>query len=243
MKQNPLPDAVAALFPTATERSRVEDWLTGELQRARRRIQAGPVAPTVDMPRFARNSRRSTSSRPRPLEEMLRWTIERMEHGIVQMANPRYFGLFNPGRQFSGAMRRSHRERVQSAAGEFGFLARAGGTGTVTWYAPSRAAPRSPDGAAGHFATGGSESNYTALLCALTGGASRICGRRGARLCGTGQDLYLARLPHRLAEGRAPGRSGPCGAASGRHRRPRPHGSAGAVARHSAWTAARARCP
>ena len=37
---------------------------------------------------------------PRPLEELLRWSIERMEHGIVQMSNPRYFGLFNPGANF-----------------------------------------------------------------------------------------------------------------------------------------------
>ncbi len=37
---------------------------------------------------------------PRPLEQLLDWTLERMEHGIVQMTNPRYFGLFNPGANF-----------------------------------------------------------------------------------------------------------------------------------------------
>ena len=49
------------------------------------------------------------------------------EHGIVQMANPRYFGLFNPGAEFPGAVRRSHRRRLQSAARQLRLLARAGG--------------------------------------------------------------------------------------------------------------------
>ena len=100
MNQNPLPGASAALFPGATERRRVEEWLTGELQGALLRIQAGPVTPTIDMAAFRTEIETFDFSKPRPLEDTLRWTIERMEHGIVQMANPRYFGLFNPGANF-----------------------------------------------------------------------------------------------------------------------------------------------
>ena len=51
-KTNPLPGASAALFPEASERIRIEQWLSEELQRALQRIQAGPVVPTLDMNAF-----------------------------------------------------------------------------------------------------------------------------------------------------------------------------------------------
>jgi hypothetical protein len=37
---------------------------------------------------------------PRPLGELLSWTIEKMEHGIVHVTHPRYFGLLNPAPTF-----------------------------------------------------------------------------------------------------------------------------------------------
>ncbi len=52
-----------------------------------------------------------------------------MEHGIVQMSNPRYFGLFNPGPNFPAQCADRIAGSVQSAAGEFGFLSRARGDG------------------------------------------------------------------------------------------------------------------
>ena len=99
-KRNPWPGASAALFPKASDRRRIEEWLSDELQGALQRIQAGPVVPTIDMAAFRRELRTYDFDKPRPLEELLSWTLERMEHGIVQMSNPRYFGLFNPGPSF-----------------------------------------------------------------------------------------------------------------------------------------------
>ena len=62
--------------------------------------RAGDAA-RIDMPALPRGAaRRFDFDAPRPLEELLRWSIEQLEHGIVQMANPRYFGLFNPGANF-----------------------------------------------------------------------------------------------------------------------------------------------
>ena len=78
---------------------------------------------------FAPSSKASISSKPRPLEELLRWAIERMEHGIVQMSNPRYFGLFNPGANFPAQCADRIAGLVQSATREFRFLSRARGTG------------------------------------------------------------------------------------------------------------------
>ncbi|MDE1924068.1 MAG: hypothetical protein KGI55_11615, partial [Gammaproteobacteria bacterium] len=96
----PLASPVAALFPPGEERLRFEDLLTTELAAALARIQAGPVTPSIGAPAFRQELEAFDFERPRALEELLRWTIGRMEHGIVQMANPRYFGLFNPGANF-----------------------------------------------------------------------------------------------------------------------------------------------
>jgi aromatic-L-amino-acid decarboxylase len=100
VQQQTLPEAISALFPSAVDRGRVDAWLTEQLQQALRRVQAGPVMPTVDIARFRAELEAMDFDGPRPLEDILRWSIERMEHGIVQMSNPRYFGLFNPGPNF-----------------------------------------------------------------------------------------------------------------------------------------------
>ncbi len=100
MNPQSLPDAVPALFPNASDRERIGDWLTLELEAALQRIQAGPVAPAIDVHKFRIELERFDFTTPQPLEDALRWTIDRMEHGIVQMSNPRYFGLFNPGANF-----------------------------------------------------------------------------------------------------------------------------------------------
>ena len=162
-----LPGAVASLFPAPEERRRIENWLTGELIAVLARLQAGPVTPTIDIASFRAELQTHDFKRPRALEDVLRWTIERMEHGIVQMTNPRYFGLFNPGATFPAqcADRITSLFNPQLASSASSPVPveieshviraigrRAGLAGTIS----------------GHFATGGSEANYTALLCALT---------------------------------------------------------------------------
>jgi glutamate/tyrosine decarboxylase-like PLP-dependent enzyme len=162
-----VPDPVAALFPDAAERRRVGDRLSEELERALVRIQAGPVAPTLDMAAFREELQGYGFETPRPLEELLRWTLERMQHGIVQMANPRYFGLFNPGANFPS-------QCADRVAGLFNPQLASSASSPVPVEIERhviRAIARRAslgDQATGHFATGGSEANYTSLLCALT---------------------------------------------------------------------------
>ena len=209
MNQNPLPGAIAALFPSARQRIRVEEWLTGELQRASVRIQAGPVAPTVDMTAFRAELNAFDFDKPRPLEEMLRWTIERMEHGIVQMANPRYFGLFNPGPSFPA-------QCADRVAGVFNPQLASSASSPVPVelerHVVRAIAKRAAfgDEATGHFATGGSESNYTALLCALTGAHPGFAGDGARAFAGpvrvyTSRDCHIAWLKaaHQAGVGRA----------------------------------------
>jgi len=207
--ENPLPDAVVALFPTATERNRIEEWLTGDLARALRAIQSGPVTPTIDMVAFRAELETYDFNAPRPLEDILRWTIERMEHGIVQMANPRYFGLFNPGPNFPAQCA----DRVASLFNpQLASSASSPVPVELERHVIRAIAQRAALGgdATGHFATGGSEANYTALLCALTGAhpGFAVDGARafaGPARFYTSRDCHIAwlKIAHQAGVGRA----------------------------------------
>ncbi len=209
MNQNPLPGAAPALFPRAAERNRVEEWLSGELQGALQRIQAGRVTPTIDMAAFREELKAYDFAKPRPLEDLLRWTLERMEHGIVQMANPRYFGLFNPGASFPA-------QCADRIAGLFNPQLASSGSSPVPVelerHVIRAVAQRAAlgDAATGHFATGGSEANYTALLSALTGAHPKFAGDGARAFAGpvkfyTSRDCHIAwlKVAHQAGVGRA----------------------------------------
>jgi len=164
---NRLPPPVAALFPDAAARDSADALLTRALAQALRRVADGPVVPTLDMAALRTELEGFDFQRPRPLDELLRWTIKRMEHGIVQMSNPRYFGLFNPGPNFPSQCA----DRIVSAFNP--QLASSGSSplpvaieNHVIRAVGRRAGLAGEIG--GHFATGGSEANCTSLICALT---------------------------------------------------------------------------
>lgn len=209
MNQKPLPDANPALFPQASDRERIGSWLNLELEEALRRVQAGPVTPTIDMQQFRTELEGFDFSKPRPLEDALRWTIERMEQGIVQMANPRYFGLFNPGASFPA-------QCADRIAGQFNPQLASSASSPVPVALEShliRAIARRAgfgDAATGHFATGGSEANYTALLCALTGACVNFSSEGVRAFAGpvrfyTSRDCHIAwlKIAHQAGVGRA----------------------------------------
>jgi glutamate/tyrosine decarboxylase-like PLP-dependent enzyme len=208
LNQKPLPDAIPALFPKAADRDRIGNWLNLELEAALRRVQAGPVTPTLDMQQFRAELKAFDFAKPRPLEEALRWTIERMEHGIVQMANPRYFGLFNPGANFpaqcADRVAASFNPQLASSASSPMPVA-------LENHVIRAVADRAGLGeaAAGHFATGGSEANYTALLCALTGAHANFSAEGVRAFAGpvkfyTSRDCHIAwlKIAHQAGAGR-----------------------------------------
>ena len=167
MHPNELPPIVGALFPSADERRRVEAWLNNELHAALERIRTGPVTPTLDMDVFRTELAAFDFEAPRPLDELLHWSVEHLQHGIVQMANPRYFGLFNPSPAFAAqcADRIASHFNPQLASSASSPVPVA-----LERHVISAVAHRAGLGAetTGHFCTGGSEANYTALICALT---------------------------------------------------------------------------
>jgi glutamate/tyrosine decarboxylase-like PLP-dependent enzyme len=204
-----LPGGVPALFPHPTERERIGNWLTLELAAAHRRVQAGPVAPTIDMQQFRAELERFDFEQPQPLEEALRWAIERLEHGIVQMSNPRYFGLFNPGASFPA-------QCADRLAASFNPQLASSASSPVPVALEShviRAVARRAafgDTATGHFATGGSEANYTALICALTGAHPKFSADGVRAFAGpvkfyTSRDCHIAwlKIAHQAGIGRS----------------------------------------
>jgi glutamate/tyrosine decarboxylase-like PLP-dependent enzyme len=209
LNQKSLPDAVPALFPKASERERIGGWLSLELEQALRRVQAGPVSPTIDMQQFRAELEGFDFAKPRPLEEALRWTLERMEHGIVQMANPRYFGLFNPGANFPAqcADRVTATFNPQLASSASSPVPVALENHVIRAVANRAAFGRD---ATGHFATGGSEANYTALLCALTGAHANFSTEGVRAFAGpvkfyTSRDCHIAwlKIAHQAGVGRS----------------------------------------
>ena len=194
MPETRLPPAVPALFPNAAERARIEAWLTAKLQRALADLQKGPVVPTLDIARYRSELDGMDFETPRPLEELLQWTIERLQHGIVQMANPRYFGLFNPGPTFP-AQCADHiaalfNPQLASSASSPAPVA----LESHVIRAVARRASM-PEQTTGHFATGGSEANYTSMVCALTA-AHPDFSRDGARAFAGPVKFYTSRECH-----------------------------------------------
>jgi len=208
LKQESLPAPVPALFPDAAQREQVSTWLNAALEAALARVQAGPVTPSIDLQKFRAELEEFDFESPRPLEEALSWSIERMEHGIVQMANPRYFGLFNPGANFPAqcadqVVALFNPQLASSASSPVPVALE----NHLIKVIAQRAGLKD---AAGHFATGGSEANYTALLCALTA-AHADFSRDGVRAFGapvafyTSRDCHIAwlKIAHQAGVGRA----------------------------------------
>jgi len=163
----PIAPPCEALFPPVAERERIDDYLTRELARAQARIVQGSAMPTLAMDAFRDELARFDFAVPRPLKSLLDWSIPVLEHGIVHLTHPRYFGLFNPNPSFpaqcADRIVGSFNPQVASSATSPAAVAL---EAHVIRMVGRRAG--FPLHSGGHFTSGGSEANYTALLCALT---------------------------------------------------------------------------
>jgi glutamate/tyrosine decarboxylase-like PLP-dependent enzyme len=200
------------LFPDRGERARWDDGLTDALARADDRLTAGAVAPTRDLAAFGRELAAFDFAVPRPFSDLLAWTIAQLECGIVQVSHPRYFGLFNPAPSFPAqcADRIAAAFNPQLASATTSPFAVALEAHTIRAVASRAGLP--PD-CAGHFTSGGSEANATALICALTRAdpAFATAGSRalhGAPVFYISRDSHLAwlKIAHAVGIGRAAAR-------------------------------------
>lgn len=159
--------SVRSLFPPRQDRERLEDLLTRILLDAAARVAAGPVTPTLDLAGFRAELDGFDFQTPRPIEELLAWTVERLEQGVVHVTHPRYFGLFNPSSTFPS-------QCADRIAASFNPQLATSTTSPVPVAVEAHViravAMRAglPGQAVGHFTSCGSEANYTALISALT---------------------------------------------------------------------------
>jgi glutamate/tyrosine decarboxylase-like PLP-dependent enzyme len=161
------PPPAAALFPAEAERERIDDFLTRALSERAGRAARGPVMPALDKERFRAELERFDFASPQPLEALIDWVTTQLEHGVVHMNNPRYFGLFNPGANFPAQV-------ADRIAGAFNPQLASSGSSpapvAIEAHVVRAIAQRAglPPDSGGHFTSAGSEANYTALVCALT---------------------------------------------------------------------------
>jgi aromatic-L-amino-acid decarboxylase len=204
-----LTSPVQALFPDRETRLRILGELDAKLEAALERVQAGPVTPSIDMAAFLKELSVIDFSAPQDLDQVLEWTLRQLETGIVQMSNPRYYGLFNPGANFPA-------QCADRIAGLFNPQLASSASSPVPValedFLIRKIAERAgmAPKARGHFATGGSEANYTALICALTQ-AHPDFARDGVRAFQgpvafyTSRDCHIAwlKIAHMAGVGRA----------------------------------------
>jgi glutamate/tyrosine decarboxylase-like PLP-dependent enzyme len=190
---DPMPP-VSALFPSHADRVRWDDYLTRELLCANDRVARGSVVPTVDMNVLRSQLAEIDFQTPRGLDELLPWTIAQLEHGVVHMTNPRYFGLFNPAPSFPALCG----DRLTGAFNPQLATATTSPAAVEIESHVIRAVARRaglPLEATGHFTSGGSEANYTAVLCALTRANDRFASE-GARAFAGPPVFYISRESH-----------------------------------------------
>jgi glutamate/tyrosine decarboxylase-like PLP-dependent enzyme len=190
------PGAVASLFPEPRLRSEWDDLLTRELARANTRIAEGSVVPTLDISSFQGELARFDFGTPRQFDEVLRWTIAQLEHGVVHVTHPRYFGLFNPAPTFPAQCA----DRIAAVFNpQLATWRTSPAAVEIERHVIRSVAQRAglPPEAGGHFTTGGAEANYTALLCAL-GRAHPAFAAEGARAF-TGPPVFYASKDSHLA--------------------------------------------
>jgi aromatic-L-amino-acid decarboxylase len=182
------------LFFDTTERARWDDFLTTALGDALERIPERRVSPTVDIERFRYRLRRYDFESPCALSDLLPWIIEQLEHGIVHLTHPRYFGLFNPNPTFPAECA----ERIVNA---FNPQLATSTTSPVPVEIEAHViraiANRAgfPPSAAGNFTTGGTEANAAALNCALTR-TNPDFGKYGARAFAGNPVMYVSADAH-----------------------------------------------
>jgi glutamate/tyrosine decarboxylase-like PLP-dependent enzyme len=184
----------APLFPGRERRRGWDDFLTRALDEAIARIPGGPVAPDFDRAAFRDELAQFDFAAPRPLDELLAWTIGQLEHGVTHMTHPRYFGLFNPAPTFPAQCA----DRIAAAFNpQLATATTSPAAVAIEAHVIAAVARRAglPAGSAGHFTGGGAEANCTALICALTR-AHPDFAAEGARAFAGPPVFYVSRESH-----------------------------------------------
>ncbi len=184
----------SALFPSLEDRRSWEDFLTRELSLVSARVDAGSVMPTFDLARFRRELAGFDFQAPRAMADILPWTIAQLEHGLVHVTHPRYFGLYNPAPTFQAQCA----DRITATFNpQLATSTTSPAAVDIESHVIRAIARRAglPADSAGHFTSGGSEANCTAVICALTRAHPGFASE-GARAFAGAPVFYVSRESH-----------------------------------------------
>jgi glutamate/tyrosine decarboxylase-like PLP-dependent enzyme len=165
--QSGIPGRGSVLFPERSDRERWDDFLTRNLASADERVAEGSVTPTLDVAALKNDLAGFNFEAPRPFGEVLAWTIAQMEHGLVHVTHPRYFGLYNPAPTFPARCA----DRIAAVFNpQLATSTTSPAAVEIEAHVIQSVARRAglPPETVGHFTNSGSEANYTAVICALT---------------------------------------------------------------------------
>jgi aromatic-L-amino-acid decarboxylase len=202
----------ATLFPPPAVRQAIEQRLAAALEAADLRVRHGKVTPDFEHEAFAAELARVDFDRPQPLEALCDWAIAQLEHGVVHMTHPRYLGLFNPAPSFAA---QCADQIVASFNPQLATATTSPAAVAMEAHVIRAVAARAglPAGGGGHFTSGGSEANGTALVCALTRAEPRFASAGSRAFAGPpvfyiSKDSHLAwiKLAHMAGIGRSAAR-------------------------------------
>lgn len=182
------------LFPTHEERKWFDDLLTHELPAVKERVAKGAVMPALDREAFRNQLAKFDFSAPLPLSKVLTWALTQLEHGVVHVTHPRYFGLFNPAPTFPSECA----DRIAAAFNpQLATATTSPAAVEIEAHVIAEVAKRAgfPSETAGHFTSGGTEANCTALISALTR-ANQEFATKGARAFAGPPVFYASREGH-----------------------------------------------
>ncbi len=175
---------------------------------AHQRIATLPVTPTLDMESFRAELAGFDFSSEMQIAEVTAWCMDRLQNGLVQLNHPRYLGLFNPAPSFASQCAdrivASFNPQLASATTSPAAVA-------IEAHVIQAVALRAglPASSTGHFTSGGSEANATALICALTQAAPEFCSIGSRAFAGqpvfyVSKDCHLAwvKIAHQAGIGR-----------------------------------------
>lgn len=186
----------SVLFPSRDQRALQDENLTALLTEVDQRIAAGPVTPTINLDHFKAELAAFDFSAPRALEDVLGWTVAQLETGLVHLNHPRYLGLFNPAPSFPSQCA----DRIAAVFNpQLASTATSPAAVELEAHVIREVAKRTGLGsnATGHFTSGGSEANATAVICGLTNAAPEFAaiGTRGF----AGQPVFYISADSHLA--------------------------------------------
>ena len=186
--------STSSLFPDLDTMHAVEDWLTQSLLQKRAERRDNSVSPALLSREWRDELDAYRFQTAENLENLIEWVMDSLDDGIVHMTHPGYMGLFNPAPTFPSECA----DRIASAYNpQICVWSHAPKAVAIEQHVIQQVAKRAglPDGASGHFTSGGAEANNTAVLCALTAKKTAF-GEIGTRAFDGQPTIYASRESH-----------------------------------------------